>query len=186
MSGNRLDTVKKACIATLDQLIKENPEYRVALITFESSSTYYGHGDQCERTVSGLNNIPDPDRIKALADSMLPIKNSYFLLKNQINSLQSRGGTNICPALAQSVLVASNTPNSEIILCTDGEADDKCEKVYNSLIEFCKNNGSIKINIITFEDNCDLMLLGKLASETRGRIHKTSDALKFQEFFGEV
>ena len=186
MSGHRLQTVKTACIATLDLLLTENPEYRVALVTFESGSIYYGHGDKNESTVSGLTSHV-PDRIKSLADSILPIKSSYNLLVNRINALQSSGGTYICPALSQSVLIAAHTPNSEVIVCTDGCADDKNEQVYNSIVEFCKKNGNIKINIITFEDDgVNLILLGRLASETKGKIHKTSDAFKFQTFFSDV
>ena len=186
MRGARIEMVKKACIATLDQLLKDNPEHRVALVTFETESIYCGHGNLSEPTVIALTpNVPD--RIKSLANSILPIKTSHNLLVNKINGLRSQGGTTICPALFQSVLIASNSPNSEVIICTDGCADDKNEQVYNSVIDFCKKNGNIKINIITLDDDdVDLIMLGKLASETKGKIHKTSDALKFQSFFSDV
>ena len=186
MSGHRLQTVKTACIATLNLLFSKNSEYRVALVTFESNTIYYGHGDMNEFTNLALTSYL-PEKIKSLANSILPIKSSYDLLVNRINALQGSGGTYICPALSQSVLIAANTPNSEVIVCTDGCACDKDEQVYDSIVDFCKKNNNIKINIITFEDEgVDLILLGKLASETKGKIHKTSDALKFQTFFSDV
>ncbi len=72
-------------------------------------------------------------------------------------------------------------------MCTDGGASDKSPQFYDSVTEYCKNNGFTKINIITFEEtDCDLISLAKLSFETKAKLSKTSDALKFDSFFSEI
>lgn len=194
MSGKRIETVKTACLKTLELLREKNPDYIVAIISFETSGVYYGDGRLMEQTVSLANktNVLDSKnelmRIQESFKKLLPIKYSYSNLVDLIkNKLNGGGGTSICSALTHSVYLASALYNSEIILCTDGCADDKSEQFYDSVIQFCNQNGFIRINIISFDDaDCDLFLLGKLASGTNGKISKTSDSVIFNSFFTNV
>lgn len=73
-------------------------------------------------------------------------------------------------------------PGSDIILCTDGQASDKSEHFYDLAIEYAKNTQT-RINVLTFPD-CDsgLNLLGKLASETGGKLSRSEQIeLQFEE-----
>ena len=109
------------------------------------------------------------------------------ILERKINSLNGSGGTRICSALIQSVNLASTIPNSQVILCTDGCAEDKSEQTYASITDFCNKNGFVKINIISFDENdIDLNTLGKLAYNTGGKTSKTSDAIDFDTFFSKT
>jgi hypothetical protein len=166
MAGSRINMVKDACINTINVLKDQNPDYKVALITFESRSKYYGHGNIYESTVNAFGSkdisklLNHQDKVKSLAKDLLPIKESYELLISKIKSLTANGGTSICSALSHSVFLASSLPNSEIILCTDGCADDKSEIFYNSVTDYCNSKGFIKINIISFDEtDVDLELV---------------------------
>jgi len=45
MAGPRINSVKKACLKTLELLFnQEDIEFKLALITFDSNSKYYGNG----------------------------------------------------------------------------------------------------------------------------------------------
>ncbi len=45
MAGPRINSVKKACLKTIELLCsQENSEFKLALITFDSNSKYYGNG----------------------------------------------------------------------------------------------------------------------------------------------
>ena len=188
MSGNRLEIVKKASINTIKLLKEKKPEYKVALVTFESRSMYYGHGDINENIFDSSNiNSRNQDIFKSMCSNLLPIKSSYDYLERKINSLNGSGGTRICSALIQSVHLASTIPNSQVILCTDGCAEDKSEHTYALITDFCNKNGFVKINIISFDENdIDLNTLGKLAYNTGGKTSKTSDAIDFDTFFSKT
>jgi len=124
MQGNRINMVKAACVNTIDKLKKECPKYKVALITFESNSFYYGDGrSNKEYTIQAGNDenyisrsSNDQQRVKLLASSLLPIEDSHRFLVDKINSLNGSGGTNIRSALAHSVFLASSSPKFEIFL----------------------------------------------------------------------
>jgi len=189
MSGNRLNMVKEACIKTLNKIEKESPEFKVALLTFESTGRYYGDCTKQTVETKPVENdfISNSSTVKSLADNLLPIKNTHNMLVNSIKNLNASGGTCICSALAHSVFLASGLPNSEVILCTDGAASDKSDAFYDDIIQYCNTNGFIKINIISFGDeDCDLASLGKLSANTKAKLSYTSDPLSFDAVFSEI
>ncbi len=112
-------------------------------------------------------------KMRKYADELLTIKASYESFRRRIEVLDADGGTNICDALAHSVLLASASQNSFIILCTDGCAADSDETFYKSIINYC-NERLIKINMVSFEGaDCNLSMLGQCSCETGGKIYRT-------------
>ena len=190
MSGKRIDAVKVSCIKNLISIKQENPEYKVALITFTSNAIYHGHGTLNER----INLILDDwqlknnlDSIKTASKDLLPIKESFQKLENKINSLTTSPGTSISQALTYSCVLASSVDNSEVVLCTDGLVEDKNELFYESIAKYCNTNGLVKISLVSFEDSdCDLVALSKLISSTKRKQSNSIDQFKFEEFYNEI
>ncbi|CAF0779699.1 unnamed protein product [Brachionus calyciflorus] len=190
MSGSRIDIVKKACLSALDELYTTKPDYKLALITFESHSLYYGDGSLIEsitKTLQDLDDFKVKEEFRNKFNNLRPIRESYKDLKKKINDINSGGGTKIIKALVQSVLLASTGINSEILLCTDGEADDRSLDSYQKIANFCTTDSScIKINIITFPDSCELITLGVLANVTGGNLEKLSNSDEFKLKFQDI
>lgn len=131
------------------------------MVTFESSSMYFGHGNLNNKIADTIGiNSRDQVRFSSMCSSMWPIKSSYDCLERKISSLNGSGGTLICSALIHSVHLAAAIPNSQVVLCTDGCAEDKNEQTYIAIADFCNKNGFIKINIISFDDHVDMNSLG--------------------------
>ena len=188
MANDRIAVVKSSCLNTLKLLKEKNPSFKVALTIFENIGTYFGSGDLKESTISMLDwDSNGKYRVSNQAAALKPISETYDQMVNAINNLQASGGTRIMSALAHSVLLASNVNNSEVILCTDGEADDRSNNEYDKITKYCNENGNVQINIVTFSDsNCDLNSLGRLASMTNGLVSKTSDPIKFESAFKTI
>ena len=178
MNGTRLDMVRTACLATVDQLNSQNAKMKVALITFDDCAYYYGDKSSVTRTVQTA--LPT-GMIKKKVENLREISQSYSEVRNALVSLQSKGGTQICAALCESLSIGD-----EIVLCTDGEASDANIQYYDELIEFAKIN-KIKINVISFDDaNCRLAVLGKFANETGGIIGRTDSSVNLTKSIGGI
>jgi hypothetical protein len=169
--SNRLENVKIACKNTINKL-KETKisEIKIGLITFSDKATYY-HGEGSEVIESfNMNNEIRREKL-----NLKNIKSSCDEMKNKIANLHADGGTNICGALHKAVSIAT-----EIVLCTDGEAQDQNIEFYDKLIQFSRIN-HIKINIITFNDcNSRISVLGKFSRGTGGFLSITTDAIQLE------
>ena len=183
MAGRNIEMVKSSCLATLKLIKEKHTEFKVALVTFESKGIYWGHGSLREYTVSesDWSSTSNQNTVRNQSHSLKPVSESYDQIVSAINNLQASGGTRIISALAHSVLIASSVKNSEIILCTDGAADDMCNIKYNEIAEYCNQNGNIQINLVAFDGcDCDMNNLGSIVSKTNGIIRKTSDPIEFE------
>ena len=201
MSGSRIEIAKKASLKALDQLKEKGSEHKVALVSFQSEAFYYGDGRKefglfgnsqlmCVQIKNNIDNLDKTEIVTSItskASSLRPIRDSYYDLKEAIEKLMATGGTRILSALIESVILASTESNSEILLCTDGIADDRDTNSYQKITKFCNRLGAIKINIITFpESDCQLETLGILANETNGFLEKLTINDHFEKSFLHV
>ena len=170
MKGTRLNDVKIACKKTLEKLKRENGDAKVALITFSTFTKYYGDKDNCSDISNFNKNVIERESV-----SLSEFSSSYKIISRTIENLQSEESTNICPALHKAVSIAT-----EIVLCTDGLAQDEDLNFYRKIIEFAKMN-NIKINVITFNDSeSKVSVLGKFSRETKGFLSRTTDAVDLE------
>jgi hypothetical protein len=178
MNGVRLQSVKTACLATLDKFRHQNPKARVALITFDDSVYIYNDGIYI---CSKISIVPQIENFKRKLISLREINSSFCDLRDGLSSLVSQGGTKICGPLFESISIAN-----EVVLCTDGEASDANIQYYDELINFAKIN-RIKINVISFDDaSCQLSVLGKFANETGGVISRSANVLDLETTFSKI
>ena len=169
MSNNRLDNVKEACIKTLKKLLQKSGDVKVALITFSDTAIYYGDGQFNEQIE------PESAFIERETVNLNDLKSSYNNLENKIRGLVAGGGTNICKALHKAVSIGT-----EIVLCTDGAAQDENIEYYDRLIQFSRLH-HLKINVITFMDcQSKVSVLGKFTRGTKGFLSRTKDAVDLE------
>jgi Mg-chelatase subunit ChlD len=190
MEGYKLECIKKSCFKLLDQLVAVKPHYKVALLSFSSHGVYFGDGGSSSSESLALLSYDSQlvQLIKEKASKLSSIKESQSRLRNQINALRSGGSTFVGDALKYSCFLASAVANSCVYVSTDGAAEDGTEALYRPLIDYCKRSDAmVRVFVISFkEDNCNLALLGRVASETGGKIYQISNETEFDAAFDDT
>lgn len=185
---DRLYIIKKASIELLNQIYKENSDFKVILIAFSSKAIYYGHGDTDEIIEDTLNleDIASTDKIQ-------PIKNSFRSLEKKINQLkveskmtQHLGNTYMKNMLYKSVQLAASCENSDVIIFTDGKPQDDSKIDVDALVDYCKLNGLIRIHFLTFSKNEIDAFLRYLCYSTDGKIIKLINAKEFKNLYEQI
>ena len=178
---SRLNIVKATIIKNIREINKNNPNYNIGLVTFESLIHYYGDGNNYIK-------IKDIDDIKILKQygneykNILskPIKECHENLISKISQLKEEGCTALGPAILFSLsLLMSKNNGGRIFLCTDGFANRgvgsfnnlrESIKFYKKIGEMAKV-GEICINLITFSDSeSNIQVLINMVQETGGEI----------------
>ena len=142
ISGSINRHIQAKLIAHINQLLENlknnQPDTKVALITFDSQGHYYGDGKQKKKTIKLddflNNNKAEFNQIKSDAEKLESINKSFANLVNKIHTLIFGGGSSIFSALAHSVVLASAFKKCEIIIFTDGVVETP-ENVYVDLIK---------------------------------------------------
>lgn len=195
---SRLEAVQLAITSNFEKLVKENPEKRVGLVTFNNSVNVIGDGTFEQQRISGdyLNSKEEINKTVESTPSFKSINESKEVLNERLLNLEEGGATALGPALYYSIKMASRQQGSQVILCTDGlankgigslESTNEEEKIafYNEVAELASNNG-VSVSILTIEGtNCKLGLIGDIADKTGGKINIT-DPLKLKEEFSNV
>ncbi|XP_040271518.1 circularly permutated Ras protein 1-like isoform X2 [Bufo bufo] len=205
MYKTRMEAVKSALDQTLDFLHKQNSKKRVALVTFSDQVKIYGDGTIQPLVLHGAELL-DPDHLKAQGEDQPmpdPLVNNLHALKEIIQCLKEKGATALGPAALVSIAMASKSPGSKVIICTDGRAntdlgnleDISEEYVYQSSKFYYSNLGdlalqhSVVVSVVTIEGtNCRLPELGQLADKTGGKVnivHPFKLANEFQSIMEE-
>ncbi|XP_044134134.1 uncharacterized protein LOC122926726 [Bufo gargarizans] len=205
MYKSRMEAVKSALDQTLDFLHEQNSKKRVALVTFSDQVKLYGDGTIQPLVLHG-DELLDPDHLKARGEDQPmpdPLVNTLHALKGIIQCLKQNGATALGPAALVSIAMASKSPGSKVIICTDGRAntdlgnleDISEENVYQSSKLFYSNLGdlalqhSVVVSVVTIEGtNCRLPELGQLADKTGGKVnivHPFKLANEFQSIMEE-
>lgn len=184
---SRLQNVQEAILTSLKHMTQTCPQKRVALVTFNDEVTIYGDGTQMPTRLSNYQLL-DSDFLKEKGrDYPRPecIAESIQTLSYRVQEMKEKGATALGPAALVAVSMASMSPGSKVIICTDGKANiglgylesmeedmhAYSKQFYTDLGEQATLNGVI-VSILTIEGtDCRLAELGNLADRTGGRVN---------------
>eukprot|EP01105_Mastigella_eilhardi_P008993 TRINITY_DN2149_c0_g1_i3.p1 TRINITY_DN2149_c0_g1~~TRINITY_DN2149_c0_g1_i3.p1 ORF type:complete len:939 (-),score=238.17 TRINITY_DN2149_c0_g1_i3:129-2897(-) len=122
---SRLQCLQMAIEEQIKRLTRESPNKRVGLIAFSDEVTLIGDGLQEQVTVAGdrLNSWEELGAIGAKFKLTRPVKETSEALIKALYSLEESGATALGPALILAIALSGNAPGSNVILCTDGLAN---------------------------------------------------------------
>ncbi|CAH1791039.1 unnamed protein product [Owenia fusiformis] len=183
---SRLQCVQTAIKRQLERLKIENPEKRVAMVTFSNDVTVLGDADGVPITIAG-DKLEDFDKLIAEGCALGKTLNIDCLarsdsnLSKKIDELEEGGQTALGPALAICAGLVSHSPCSEIVLCTDGlpnialgaldDPQSADEAFYSKIGKYARGNQT-KISIIGIEgEECQIETIGQCVTETSGTIN---------------
>ncbi|XP_076077748.1 uncharacterized protein LOC143048138 isoform X3 [Mytilus galloprovincialis] len=201
---SRLQAAQAAVDHQLEEMIKEHPNRRVALIAFSSEVIVVGDGSQRQIRVRGKTQLNNQDQLLKIGkDLKIPaaIKDTRKQLGKEVWSLEEDGWTALGPALCIAVGMAGKCPGSKVIVCTDGMANEgvgsvdtyRCsrdegansEKFYEDVAMEAAKQGTC-ISVISFRGtDCKLVYLGKLADKTEGQVNIV-DPQKLTDEFSSI
>ena len=177
----RLNIIKATIIKNIREINKNNPNYKVGLVTFGSEIYYYGDGNN-NILINEIDNekklIEYGKEYKNILSKS--IKESHQNLISKIYNLNEDGCTALGPSILFSLSLLMNKNNGgRIFLCTDGLANQGIGSFdnLNESIKFYKKIGEmakieeICINLITFSDSeSNIQVLINMVQETGGEI----------------
>eukprot|EP01126_Amoeba_proteus_P021701 TRINITY_DN2209_c0_g1_i2.p1 TRINITY_DN2209_c0_g1~~TRINITY_DN2209_c0_g1_i2.p1 ORF type:complete len:574 (-),score=157.19 TRINITY_DN2209_c0_g1_i2:286-2007(-) len=123
---SRLQCVQAAVSDQIERMAKENPNKRVAIVTFGNDITIF-LPDGRSHVVTG-DHLYDYDYLLSCVDRLKidlhrGVKETEQELINHVVGLSETGATALGPALLTSIGIASKRKGSAVILCTDGIAN---------------------------------------------------------------
>ncbi|XP_050393122.1 circularly permutated Ras protein 1 isoform X2 [Patella vulgata] len=195
---SRLQAMQAAVDKQLEDLIKDHPNRRVAIIAFNNELLVMGDGSTTDQTIAGskLDKLEELEKLGAELTLPRPIKTTKQILSNKVFGLEEGGATALGPSLVVALGLASRYSGSKIILCTDGLANvglgrldesstDDSVLFYEQMGEKAVENG-VSISVITIKGaESRLVQLGKLADLTSGQVNHV-DPLKLTEEFSNI
>jgi hypothetical protein len=162
---SRLQCVQAAIHSQIEELVKERPNAKVALVTFNNEVTLIGDGSKDATVITGdkLNNY---DQLLAIGNGYKvdkTIRESAKALEQKLFGLEETGSTALGPAAVVCVGLAQRYPGATIVLATDGlsntgigqlevsgeEAVEKARSFYQKLGEYAQSK-SATINVVRF------------------------------------
>lgn len=196
----------QAMIAAVDQQIEDMsvgfPERRVGIVTFNNQVTVLGDGskDPCLLDSDLLSDFDSlVEKGEDLAETMLsqPVSSTAANLSDRVFSLQSDGQTALGPALLLSVAMASKSPGSKVVVCTDGLANiglgtldnlqteeerEAASSFYDQIGALAAESG-VTVSIISIEgDECRMENLGKVSDLSGGSVNMVQPLELINEF----
>ncbi|XP_041351713.1 uncharacterized protein LOC121370501 [Gigantopelta aegis] len=199
---SRLQAVQAAVDHQLEEMSREHPHRRVALITFDNEVTVIGDGTATPTAIAG-DKLANQEALSKVAETVeMPksIKETRKSLGDKLFNLEEGGGTALGPSLIVAIEIASKHPGSKIIVCTDGLAnvglgrldEFKSEQQQEEQESFYETVGNLAVgkgicmSVITIKGtNCKLFHLGKLAEKTGGQVNIV-DPMKLTEEFSNI
>jgi hypothetical protein len=171
----------------INKLLKESPNIKVGLVTFESSVTIYG---DCLKEKKTIKENEDENKIKSLGDEYSylitnPISKSSNYILSRLYKIKTLGCTALGPGIVTSLSLLKNVKKgSRIFLCTDGLANqgvgsisdskEKAKIFYEKIGEEAEKKG-ISINLITFKDEySEIEILMKMVEKSGGEITRVT------------
>ncbi|KAL7716623.1 VWFA domain-containing protein [Entamoeba marina] len=185
MMGSRLEACKAAICQQMTTLKESDPERRVCIIEFESEVSILG---DCTKTSLQINNkmLDDFDSLVDIGKEKVDLDSisatSESIIKT-VSAMHTKGCTALGPALLLGTVIAGKEVGGQIILCTDGCANEglgrtecsfgdggECKSFYEKVTQLAKDKG-VMVNINTIS-GCysNLKILGEVAAETYGEI----------------
>ncbi|XP_021354035.1 circularly permutated Ras protein 1-like [Mizuhopecten yessoensis] len=198
---SRLQAAQAAVDQQLEEMSKNHPNRRVALIIFNNEVVVLGDGKTTPVTIAGDKLTEREELVKIGSDLPCPgdIKSARSTLSTKIFELEEGGATALGPALLVATTMASQQPGSKVIICTDGlanvglgrldistrEMQETSLDFYESVAETAADKG-VSVSVISMEGtDCKLIQLGKVADKTGGQINIV-DPLKLTQEFSTI
>ncbi|KAL7713423.1 VWFA domain-containing protein [Entamoeba marina] len=182
MNGSRLESCKAAICEQVKLLKETNPEKMVCVIEFESNVSILGDCTKSplqinSRMMDDFDSLVDIGKEKVYLD---PISVTGDRIIKNVQSMHTKGSTALGPALLLGTVIAGKEVGGQVILCTDGCAnqglgsmccnEESYKPFYERVTQLAKDKGVI-ININTISGcNSNLKVLGETAAETYGEI----------------
>lgn len=195
---SRLQAAQAAVDHQLEEMLKDHPNRRVALIAFNNEVTVIGDGKETPVTVAGNKLSNKEELIQIGKDLKMPVsvKDTRKLLGDQVFGLEEGGATALGPALLIATTMAAQHPGSKVIICTDGMAnvglgrldmnDELHEGEFYDEVGLEASTKGVTISVISIKGtDCKLVHLGKLADSTGGQVNIV-DPLKLTQEFSTI
>ncbi|OAB46146.1 VWA domain-containing protein [Paenibacillus glacialis] len=152
MSGDKIELAKEAAMRTVELM---RPKDTVGVVAFDNQPWW----------------VVSPQKLTNKEDVL-----------NQIQSIQSQGGTDIYPALSSAVqeLLLVKAQRKHIILMTDGQSAGN--GAYDGLIQQMRGNNMTLSSVAVGQDS-DTVLLETLADAAKGRYYFVQDETTIPAIF---
>ncbi|KAK3097067.1 hypothetical protein FSP39_006081 [Pinctada imbricata] len=197
---SRLQAAQAAVDHQLEEMIRQHPNRRVALIAFNNEVSVIGDGSNDAVTIAGekLTKIEELEKMGAEIAMPESVVGSRKRLGEKLFGLEEGGATALGPALLVACTMASQHPGSKVIICTDGKAnvglgrlDLEGEEVEGQ-VDFYEDVGrkaldkGVSVSVISIKGtDCKLVHLGKVADTTGGQVNIV-DPLKLTQEFSTI
>ncbi|XP_048768214.1 circularly permutated Ras protein 1-like [Ostrea edulis] len=197
---SRLQAVQAAMDHQLEEMIKQHPNRRVALITFNNEVTIIGDGSETPMTIAGDKLTSADDLREKGKEIQMPgaIHGSRGTLGAKLFGLEEGGATALGPALLMATTMAGQHPGSKVIICTDGKANvglgrldvegeemDRESQFYEGIGKEAADQG-VAVSVISIKGtDCKMVHLGKIADMTGGQVNIV-DPLKLTQEFSTI
>ena len=196
---SRLECVQAAIEAQLQELVKQQPDRHVGLVTFNEEVTVYGDcsseviiaGDRLQSAEGCLGTV----RGRHAQLLGRPIRETSDTIVNKLYSLNTSGQTALGPALLASVeLAKQGTAGSKVIICTDGIANVglgsmESEAARASAQNFYEELGrtaqtsEVTVSVVSIEgEECQLSGLLPIVELTGGTVSKVDPQHLAEDF----
>ena len=195
---SRLQAAQAAVDHQLEEMLKEHPNRRVALIAFNNEVTVIGDGKETPVTVAGSKLTNKDELVQIGKDLKMPVsvKDTRKQLGDHVFSLEEGGATALGPALLIATTMAAQHAGSKVIVCTDGMAnigmgrldqeDQMQEGEFYEEVGLEASTKGVTISVISIKGtDCKLVHLGKLADTTGGQVNIV-DPLKLTQEFSTI
>ncbi|KAL4238999.1 hypothetical protein ACF0H5_003703 [Mactra antiquata] len=133
----RLKAIKDAAKRQLERMKIEYPDKKVALVTFGSTVYLWGDCHTAQpKTFTGdilkkYDDLIAAGRDYATTMELSGLENTHSDLDRKVDALGTEGSTALGPALAISAGIIASKPQSEVVLCTDGQPNVGIGKIHN-------------------------------------------------------
>ena len=184
---SRLECLLSSIEQNINTTLKNSPNTKIGLITFDSFVNIYGDCSQKSFKITKEEDLNSLINLENLAYSnrnllSFEIKDSYQNILNQLNNIKTSGSTALGPGIYSAIHLIGNQTGGTIFLCTDGIANNGIGSLVKNMSEeekknIYKNIGKIAcefgitINLITFDDEeSNIKILLEMVRLTGGEI----------------
>lgn len=200
---SRLQAVQAAVQSQIKHVSEEQPNAKVAIVTFNHEVTVIGDGTAQPTVVSGdrLGNFEALLERGKAARSEKAISECYESLEAKLFGLEEGGPTALGPAVVTALGMCEGKPGARIVVCTDGLANvglgsvegldtaddatkDAANAFYDRVGQLAADQG-VCIDVVGIRsDGCDLERLGRMAELANGNVSLVDPLNLHNDFHG--
>lgn len=183
---SRLQSMQGAVDQQLTDLSQHHPKRQVGLVTFNNEVCVIGDGS-CPPVVLSGDKLDDVELLARTGRDCAAVTHSVHesrqRLSDKLFDLEECGQTALGPAMVVAINMASSSPGSQVIVCTDGKAnrglgrledstEDAAALFYSDIAKFAKSKG-VTVSVVSIAgEECRLEHLGVVADVTGGEVEK--------------